>query len=144
MNIDDNIAALDSFCNMLGRLKTDWDCAVVEEKRCNEEITDLLHEVELTPFDIQKGFRISRELCEARKRRRVAKDYLYAMEGLRKFLDNYKNIPISLFKVLKDQKAIRENYHNRLYRPRVRHDLKIEQLYKESLNNKKEEGKENE
>jgi hypothetical protein len=143
MNIDDNIAALDNFCNMLGRLKTDWDCAVAEEKRCNEEITDLLHEVELTPFDIQKGFRISRELCEARKRRRVAKDYLYAMEGLRKFLD-FKNIPISLFKVLKDQKAIRENYHNRLYRPRVRHDLKIEQLYKESLNNKKEEGKENE
>ena len=141
MNIDDNILALECFCSLLSRFKKEWDSAVEEEKRCNEEITDLLHEVELTPFDIQKGFRISKELCEARKRRRVAKDYLYAMEGLKRFLDNYKNLPISLFKVLKDQRAIRTNYSKRLYRPRVRHDLKIEQLYQKSLDNKKKEGK---
>lgn len=137
MNIDENIANLDLFCKLLSRLNTEWASALKEEKACNEEITDLLHEVELTTFDVQKGYRISKELQDARKRRRVAKDYLYTMESFKKFLDNYKNLPIALFKVLKEEKAICENQSCRLYRPRIRHDLKVEKLYQESLANKK-------
>ena len=114
-----------NFLEILNGVEKDWDSVYEEIGRCDQEISDLLHEIELTEFDHVEGYQLSEEIKKVRRRRRELKNYQEIIRHLKEFLDRNKNLKISLFKVLTSMERTRDYQMYRRYTPRVRTDLKL-------------------
>lgn len=92
------------------------------EKRCevDREISDILHFIEYTPMDIQKGYQYAKQLQDARRVRREIKDSCVYTAMLHEFINLgtskvFKNGLINNVAAAKKRKAQLET---RVYTPK--------------------------
>lgn len=130
--IDENIAKLEAFAKMLKDFNALWDSSAKEQSNCDCEICDLLHEIENSPLSIFDDYKICRDLRDARRRRRHAKNILLALEPFKKYYDTHRNLEMDLFKVCREVKRLRKGQIDWTYRPRIREDLKVSRVYREA------------
>lgn len=123
--ITQTLESIRSFLDTLNTVEKDWDSVYEEIGRCDQEISDLLHEIELTEFDHVEGYQLSEEIQKVRRRRRELKNYQEIIRHLKEFLDRNKSLKISLFKVMTSMERTRDYQMYRKYTPRVRTDLKL-------------------
>lgn len=122
---DETITTVRTFFELLNRIEKEWPDWWDDVKKDEGEIQDILHEIEFTKFDACRGYQLSKQIQEARQRRRYMKEQLEALKPLKDFLDNNKQLKISLFKVLSSMEKTVEHQRNRMYTPRVRTDMEL-------------------
>lgn len=113
------------FLEALNTVESDWGSWVEDLNMVEQEIQDLLHEIELTRFDVQRGYKLSKALQEARQRRRKLKEKMEVLRVLKEFVDNNKQMKINLYKTLNSMQKTEENQGRRMYTPRVRDDITL-------------------
>jgi len=113
------------FLETLNIVEQDWSTWITGIQLCESETQDLLHEIELTKFDVQRGYRLCKQLQEIRQRRRQLKDTVELLRNIKDFLDCNKQLKISLFKTLTSMERAEENQECRKYTPRVRTDITL-------------------
>lgn len=91
---------------------------------CDKETQDLLHVIELTSFDVVRGYKLSKEMNVVRNRRRKIKDEMDLLEPLVTVINKYPNLSNELSRVLGDIRKIKKRNETRTYKMRVREDLK--------------------
>jgi hypothetical protein len=123
--IPETIDSIKSFMETLNNVEKDWDSVYDDIGKCDQEISDLLHEIELTEFDHAEGNKLSEEIQKVRRRRRELKNYQEIMRHIKEFLERNKSLKMSLFRVLSSMERTRDYQMNRTYTPRVRTDLKL-------------------
>ncbi|MCY7865960.1 hypothetical protein P8918_12955 [Bacillus spizizenii] len=123
--IPETIKSIKNFLETLNKIENNWDSVYEEIGRSGLEISDLIHEVELTDFDPVEGIHLAEEIKKARRHRRELKDYQEVIRHMKEYLDRNKSLKINLFKVLTAMERTREAQCNRTYTPRVRTDLKL-------------------
>lgn len=121
----DEIQATKNFLTTLNIVEKDWGAWHEDLKQCELEVQDLLHEIELTKFDAYRGYRLCKQLQEVRQRRRKLKEKMEILKGLKEFVDNNKQLKISLYKTLSTMEKIEEQQRHRMYTPRVRTDITL-------------------
>ncbi|WP_407310548.1 hypothetical protein [Desulfosporosinus sp. SB140] len=119
------ISTTKNFLDSLNTIEKEWGNWVDDLKSCEMETQDLLHEIELTKFDVFRGYKLAKQLQEIRQRRRNLKDTMEIMRNLKDFLDNNKQLKINLFKTLTTMEKAEENQGQRMYHPRVRMDITL-------------------
>lgn len=123
--IDQVMESVRGFLKTIDSIENDWDRIYEEIGLSDQEISDLLHEIELTDFNESEGNHLAEEIKRIRKHRRELKDYQEIIRHLKEFLERNRSLKISLYKVLNGMERTK-NYHNsRYYTPRVRTDLKL-------------------
>jgi hypothetical protein len=125
LNTAETIDSIKKFLETLNNVEKDWDRVYEDIGKCDQEISDLLHEIELTDFDHVEGFQLSEEIQKVRRRRRDLKNYQEIMRHIKEYLDRNKSLKISLFKVFSSMERTFDYQMNRTYTPRVRTDLKL-------------------
>ncbi|MED1125175.1 hypothetical protein [Bacillus atrophaeus] len=140
--IPETIESIKNFLETLNKIENNWDSVYEEIGRSDLEISDLIHEVELTDFDPVEGIHLAEEIKKARRHRRELKDYQEVIRHMKEYLDRNKSLKINLFKVLTAMERTREAQCNRTYTPRVRTDLKLCSR-ENQLNSKGEAAKDN-
>lgn len=123
--MNESIQSTKAFLETLNIIEKEWGTWMDELHLCEQEIQDLLHEIELTKFDACRGYRLCKDLQEVRQRRRQLKKKMEIAEHLKYFLENNKQLKISLFKVLAAMEKTEESQNRRIYTPRVRTDISL-------------------
>ena len=122
---DNTIDYIKNFVDTINCVEDEWNSVYDEIGKLDLEISDLLHEIELTDFNEVEGFQIAKEIQKIRKRRRYLKNYQEIIKYLKEFIDKNPSIKIPLFKVHTSIKKTFQYQTNRVYIPRVRNDLKL-------------------
>lgn len=121
----DEIQSTRSFLETLSTVEGEWGTWVDELNIIEQETQDILHEIELTRFDVQRGYRLCRALQEARQRRRKLKEKMEILKTLKEFTDNNKQLKISLYKALNTMQKTEDHQGQRMYTPRIRTDITL-------------------
>ena len=121
----DEIQSTRSFLETLSTVEGEWGTWVDELNIIEQETQDLLHEIELTRFDVQRGYRLCRALQETRQRRRKLKDKMEILRTLKEFTDNNKQLKINLYKALNVMQRTEDHQGQRMYTPRIRTDITL-------------------
>ncbi|WP_034757730.1 hypothetical protein [Rossellomorea vietnamensis] len=88
------------------------------------EIVDLLHVIEFKSFNAYEGFKLCRDVKDARKRRRQIKDELEFMEPIKKLLGvTTKPTSHHIDQTIGKVRKVEMHQKGRSYRMRVRKDL---------------------
>jgi predicted RNase H-like nuclease (RuvC/YqgF family) len=119
------ISTTKHFLKTLNIIEQDWDTWYEEVHKCDQEAQDLLHEIEFTKFEIQRGYKLAKQLQEVRQRRRDLKNTMETMRTLKDFLDSNKQMKINLYKILTSMEKMKEHQGQRIYTPRVRTDITL-------------------
>ena len=130
------ISDIENFVNLINEIETKMNTLCEEERKINDEINDILHEIEFSIFDASGGYMLSKELKNLRSKRREIKKEKELLSHVQQFYNNNKNLPITLFKTLSTVKKAHKTQQERKYYPRSRYDLKISQATKNITNNK--------
>lgn len=120
---NDAINITHDFLELLNMIEKEWPAWWDDVKKDEGEVQDLLHEIEFTKFDACHGYQLSKQIKAARQHRREMKEQIEVLRPLRDFLDNNKQLKISLYKVLNLMEKTVENQGSRIYTPRVRMDM---------------------
>jgi hypothetical protein len=129
---------LEQFAQDLEVFENEWDRMQSEIKYTDDETQDFLHEIELTQFSAVDGYHIAKKLQEVRQRRRHWKMQVEILNHYKLFYDQHKSLKLTLWKLLNSMKktATDKDSHNRAYRPKVRQDIKLAQVWSELINRK--------
>jgi len=119
------ITTTKDFLETLNTVEKDWGTWITGIQQCETETQDLLHEIELTKFDVQRGYKLAKQLQEIRQRRRELKDTVELLRSIKDFVDSNKQLKISLFKTLTGMERTEENQGCRKYTPRIREDITL-------------------
>lgn len=86
----------------------------------DKKLVDLYHEIELTPIDIQRGYRLAKQVQDVRKERRVYKDENELLKAMHDFLNNGQSAAFrnGLANALQKSKHRASQLENRFYRHR--------------------------
>jgi hypothetical protein len=90
------------------------------------EYIDLAHALELTSFDIQRGYRLAKELQQNRINRRNAKNLKEEIQPLMELMNRYNGFFKELKNVHAQIERTRHTQISRRYRPRERTDMEKE------------------
>jgi hypothetical protein len=100
-----------------------YDLCKEQLKKVDQEILDLLHVLEFTNFNAYQGYKLAKEIQNARNQRRILKNELEFLDEIISFnryqKPSEKNISQSLGRIRELDKVQK----NRNYRMRVREDL---------------------
>lgn len=107
------------YLDLLNSIEKKWEATKEEIILAEKEQQDLLHEIELTRFDVQRGYRLSKRLQEVRQRRRELKNRLEILTPLKDFHDRNQKLKIDLFKVQTKMKQAQQTQEARVYTPRM-------------------------
>jgi len=121
----DAITTTKNFLETLNTVEQDWGTWISDIQLCDTETQDLLHEIELTKFDVQRGYKLCKQLQEVRQRRRRLKDTVELLRNIKDFVDCNKQLKISLYKTLTTMEKTEEHQGQRMYAPRVRADITL-------------------
>ncbi|WP_041272396.1 hypothetical protein [Desulfitobacterium hafniense] len=121
----EEISATKHFLETLNTIEGEWGSWVDELNMIEQETQDLLHEIELTKFDVQRGYRLCKELRETRQRRRKLKEKMEILKTLKEFTESNKQLKISLYKALNTMQRTEEHQGQRMYTPRIRTDITL-------------------
>lgn len=97
--------------------------------RCDQEITDLLHVIEMIDFDKTKGDFLLNELKKVRLRRRELKDENDQLRPLVSIAEKYKSMYKEADKAIGEVRKIKSRIETRTYHIRIRDDL--EEMFEE-------------
>lgn len=91
------------------------------EKAEQEDLTqDLLHHLEIDHPNYRETALAGRELAEARRKRRVAKDLAEVLAPIDQYIKQHKGEINALEKLLGDVRKAEQRHENRFYVPKVR------------------------
>lgn len=90
---------------------------------CQQEVSDLLHLIELSNFNASEGYRMSKELQITLERRRHCKDELESLKQLEEKLKKHRPIKDQTNMINLTIQARKQVLATRTYSPRVRSDL---------------------
>lgn len=106
----------------LGRLRdaeTDFSSAQTELKYCDDRTQDILHDLELNEHTYHERGKLTTELVDIRKRRRVAKDTIEILTPLHEWA-NIQSVALhKLESVLGEMRKIDTRRENRMYWPKT-------------------------
>lgn len=94
--------------------------------KCDKEIQDLMHEIELSKFNVVEGYYLAKQLQEVRQRRRNAKNENELLWYLHQ--DTFVKTPAfknSLLNASRNIKRKQSEQETREYNPRILENLKI-------------------
>lgn len=94
-----------------------------EINQLENEIQDLLHVIEFTKFNAHEGWKLSKQLKEARAKRRTLKNENERIEPLLQFCKKTRNYLGELENVVQNIQQVKQRQETRTYRCRVREDL---------------------
>ena len=83
----------------------------------DKQLCDIQHEIEFTPLDIQRGFRLAKKMQDVRKERRALKDENELLKPLYDFLNQGSN------------QAFKNGFSNALQRAKQREKALPERTY---------------
>lgn len=92
--------------------------------RTSDETQDLLHMIELDRFDAARGYELTRQLQNVRKRRRQAKDEKRILEKIRKTMNNNCKFDSHVYSLRRELRDLNKEIVERTYHPRIRTDMK--------------------
>ena len=95
----------------------------IEESLCDQEISDVLHIIELSLFNAYEGYKYSRELQITLQKRREIKNELASLRQLKQSLDSGNGMKENLVKMNKKIRDRNKVVLEKKYTPRVRSDL---------------------
>lgn len=98
-------------------------------KQCEEELTDLEHEIELAnPKDMYKGYLCYRQIRDLRQKRRVAKDENQLLQEMYDFVKSQQGqqFKTKIQGIQSNSAKVFDAQQKRVYVPRQRNDLTIE------------------
>lgn len=122
-----------SFYDLLECVTKEWDELYETIRLIDQEIVDLQHEIELIDFDEKTGYELALKMKEAKIRRRKHKDYQEIIRPIKEDLVDKKRINIiPLYKAIEKMRKQMEYQSDRIYKPRVRTDIKLHQIYQEA------------
>lgn len=113
------------FFDTLSNVEDEWANLYSEIGKADQEISDLLHEIELTDFSAEEGYRLSNELKKVRTRRRDMKNEQEKLKHLKEFAEKNKGLKSSIYRTIATIKKTEEYQKDRVYSPRIRTDLKL-------------------
>ncbi|MCM1564909.1 MAG: hypothetical protein NC238_02935 [Dehalobacter sp.] len=120
---NDAITITRDFLELLNLIEKEWPDWWDDVKKSEGEIQDLLHEIEFTKFDACHGYQLSKQIKAVRQHRRKMKEQIEALRPLKEYVDNNKQLKITLYKVLSAMEKTVQNQGSRIYTPRVRTDM---------------------
>lgn len=92
-------------------------------KKCDQEIQDLMHVIELSNFNAYQGFDLAKQLQKVRNERRVIKDEIELLKSVKELLSYGKPTEKNLNKIIGEVRGIQRRQEVRTYKMRVREDL---------------------
>lgn len=92
--------------------------AHTELKQCDDRTRDILHDLELNDHTYHERGKLTTELVEIRRRRRVAKDTIELLNPLCTWLTNNSKQIHMLESVLGEMRKIDVRHENRMYWPK--------------------------
>lgn len=110
---------ISDYLDILNSIEKNWDTTKEEIVQTEKEQQDLLHEIELTKFDIQRGYGLAKQLQDLRLRRRKLKNKLEILGPLKDFHDRNQKMKIDLFKVQTKMKQVQQTQEARTYTPKT-------------------------
>lgn len=132
--MEELIKTIKAFAEILNDIDNVWSELHEKLKQYELESNDLLHEIELTNFNACEGYILAKKLKEVRQRRREVKNKQEILQYVKDFAANNKNLIITLYKLAKSMEEKLDIQQNRVYVPRIRHDLKLaKELHQERL-----------
>jgi hypothetical protein len=123
--LTEGIITTKNFLETLNTIEKEWGSWVDDLKQCEMETQDLLHEIELTNFNAYRGYLLCKQLQDVRQRRRQLKNKMEILRTLKEFIENNKQLKISLYKTLSTMEKTEEHQSQRMYLPRVRTDISL-------------------
>lgn len=123
---------LEDFLNFLTEVKSDYEYAMGQLKKCQDFTQDILHSLELDNLPYKEKCKLMTKLATCRKDRRYWKDIIEELEPIYAIfypMDNLTNTKDTCARNVKTINVLREslgkvrkveNYHSdRTYRPRI-------------------------
>ena len=123
---------LENFLNFLTKVKSDYEYAMDQLKKCQDFTQDILHSLELDNLPYKEKCKLMTKLSTCRKDRRYWKDIVEELEPIYSVFypaDNLTNTKDNCARNVKTINFLREslgkvrkveNYHSdRTYRPRI-------------------------
>jgi hypothetical protein len=87
----------------------------------DKQLCDLQHEIEFTPFDVQRGYKLAKQTQDLRRQRREAKDENEVLYRMQEYLNNgnSKSFVVGFTASVSKAKKRLEELPNREYMPRA-------------------------
>lgn len=114
-----------SFSALFNSVDNDYAEIRNQLSNANQEQEDLLHEIELSPFNSYEGFLLAKKMKEVRLRRRQLDNDLKLSQVMLDFVKKHPELGTALFKLSKDINGSINGLSGRLYTPRIRTDIKL-------------------
>lgn len=111
---------IEEFLNFLRQCEQEYRMAQTDYQETNDETQDILHSLELDAHSYHEYAKLSKELVDIRKRRRVAKDTIFVTEPIVCFSDENKALIKAMERLLGDVRKVEKKQENRVYIPRKR------------------------
>lgn len=110
---------LKGFLDYLREMEQQLRISESNEQDANDETQDILHALELTELDYDSTATLGKKLKLVRRKRREAKDLIFQLTPLVKWIDDNKATIKSLEKVLGEVRKAEKNSNNRFYTPKT-------------------------
>ena len=111
---------LENFLSLIREAEEINRMSCEEEQEQNNKQQDLLHYIELEHYDYHKCARLTKNLREVRRKRRIAKDNQDLVASLVEWAETNKNIIKTLERVLGESRKKERHIENRFYIPRAK------------------------
>ena len=111
---------IEDFLNFLKVAQMDYNIAMAEEKEADEETQDVLHKIELGKNNYHEYAKLSKLLCNIRKKRRSAKDKVQVLQSIVDWAENNPKTVKELERLLGVVRKVEKGLENRYYTPKTR------------------------
>lgn len=119
-NSQEIVKVLAEAATMMDESKDNVEELSVDLNSINMEIQDVIHDIELNDFDMERGYQLALELKELRSKRRVIKDEIDIFNYLKSFTDRNSTFAKRLNALVREMNQEIDNRSTRRYLPRVR------------------------
>ena len=122
------IRIIQDIINSVDIFEAEYQRIYEEIGKCDLEVCDILHDIELTSFNACEGYKMAKEIQKVRQRRRELKDkkseILIIKETVEKIRPTIQKLQGEITNIEEKQ----EFQLHRIYTPRIRTDLKVVKL----------------
>ena len=122
---NDILTAVQQFSTLFNSIDSDYAAIRTALSDANQEQEDLLHEIELSPFNSYEGYLLAKKLRDVRLCRRQLDNDLKISQLIIDFVKKHPDLGIALFKLARDTSASMNGLATRTYTPRIRKDIKL-------------------
>ena len=110
---------LKAFLDYLREVEQQLHISEMMEQDANDETQDILHALELTELDYDGIATLATKLIAVRQKRRDAKDMIFQITPLVKWVNENRGVIKSLERVLGEVRKSEKKANNRFYKPKT-------------------------